>query len=46
MYCLQQWFGLSDEGLEDAIYDSQAMRGFVGIDLARESVQKADHGKR
>ena len=41
MYCLQQWFGLSDEGLEDAVYDSQAMRGFIGIDLARESVPDA-----
>jgi IS5 family transposase len=41
IYCLQQWFGLSDEGLEDAIYDSQAMRGFIGIDLARESVPDA-----
>jgi IS5 family transposase len=41
MYCLQQWFGLSDEGLEDAIYDSQAMRSFIGIDLARESVPDA-----
>jgi IS5 family transposase len=41
IYCLQQWFGLSDEGLEDAIYDSQAMRSFIGIDLARESVPDA-----
>jgi len=41
MYCLQQWFGLSDEGLEGAGYDSQAMRGFIGIDLARESVPDA-----
>jgi IS5 family transposase len=41
MYCLQQWFGLSDEALEDAIYDSQAMRGFTGIDLAREAVPDA-----
>jgi IS5 family transposase len=39
MYFLQQWFGLSDEGLEDAIYDSQAMRGFVGVDM--ESVPDA-----
>jgi IS5 family transposase len=38
MCCLQQRFGLFDEGLEDAIYDSQAMRGFIGIDLARQSV--------
>jgi IS5 family transposase len=41
MYCLQRWFGLSDHGLEDAIYDSQAMRGFIGIDMARESVPYA-----
>ncbi|GGY45242.1 hypothetical protein GCM10007387_29050 [Pseudoduganella albidiflava] len=33
MYIVQQCFGLSDEGIEDAIYDSQAIRGFVGIDL-------------
>ena len=41
MYFLQQWFGLSDEGLEDAIYDSQALRAFLGIDLGRESVPDA-----
>jgi IS5 family transposase len=41
MYFLQQWFGLADEALEDAIYDSQSMRDFVGIDLARESVPDA-----
>ncbi|MFN7571001.1 MAG: IS5 family transposase [Betaproteobacteria bacterium] len=36
MYFLQQWFGLADEALEDALYDSQSMREFVGIDLGRE----------
>ena len=41
MYFLQQWFGLADEAVEDAIYDSQAMREFVGIDLGRESVPDA-----
>jgi IS5 family transposase len=41
MYFLQQWYSLSDEGLEDAIYDSQAMREFVGVDLAREEVPDA-----
>ena len=41
MYFLQQWFGLADEAVEDAIYDSQAMREFVGIDLAREAVPDA-----
>jgi IS5 family transposase len=37
MYIAQQCFGLSDEGIEDAIYDSQSIRGFVGIDLTHES---------
>jgi transposase, IS5 family len=41
MYFLQQWYSLSDEGLEDAIYDSSAMREFVGIDLSREAVPDA-----
>jgi len=41
MYFLQQWFGLSDEGLEDAIYDSQALRAFLRIDLGRERVPDA-----
>jgi len=34
-------FGLLDEGIEDALYDSQAIRGFVGIDLGRESAPDA-----
>ena len=37
MYIAQQCFGLSDEGIEDALYDSQAIRRFVGIDLGREA---------
>ena len=41
MYIAQQCFGLSDEGIEDAIYDSQAIRQFVGIDLAREHAPDA-----
>lgn len=41
MYISQQCFGLSDEGVEDAIYDSQAIRGFVGIDLTHESAPDA-----
>lgn len=32
MYIAQQCFGLSDEGIEDAIYDSAAIRDFVGVD--------------
>jgi len=41
MYVAQQCFGLSDEGIEDALYDSQAIRHFVGIDLSRESAPDA-----
>jgi IS5 family transposase len=41
MYVAQQCFGLSDEGAEDALYDSQAIRRFVGIDLGRESAPDA-----
>lgn len=41
LYFLQQWYGLADEALEDTIYDSQAMRNFVGIDLGREAVPDA-----
>jgi IS5 family transposase len=41
MYFLQQWYAVADEALEDALYDSQALRNFVGIDLGRESVPDA-----
>lgn len=41
IYFLQQWYGLSDEALEDALYDSMAMRAFAGIDLAVEAVPDA-----
>jgi len=41
MYVAQQCFGLSDEGIEDAIYDSQAVRAFIGIDLNREAAPDA-----
>jgi IS5 family transposase len=32
---------LADEAVEDALYDSQSMREFVGIDLGREAVPDA-----
>jgi IS5 family transposase len=41
LYFLQQWYGLADEALEDALYDSQALRGFVGIELNRDPVPDA-----
>ncbi|MEF8758605.1 MAG: IS5 family transposase [Candidatus Accumulibacter sp. UW25] len=41
VYCVQQWFGLSDEGVEDAVTDSRAVTAFVGIDLGRERAPDA-----
>src|SRR5712671_4579953 len=41
VYFLQQWYALADEALEDALYDSQALRSFAGIDLGREAVPDA-----
>ena len=41
LYLAQQCLGLSDEGAEDALYDSQAIRRFVGVDLAREAAPDA-----
>ena len=38
IYFLQQWFDLSDPGAEDAIYDSESMRRFVGIELGEDKV--------
>jgi transposase, IS5 family len=38
IYFLQHWFNLSDPAVEEALYDSVAMRAFVGIDLGREPV--------
>jgi IS5 family transposase len=36
IYFFQHWFNLSDPAVEEALYDSVAMRDFVGIDLDRE----------
>lgn len=41
MYLLQLWFSLSDEGVEDAIYDSYAMRRFMRLDFAVQQVPDA-----
>jgi len=41
MYLLQGWFTLSDEGVEEAIYDSYAMRKFMGLDFINEQVPDA-----
>ena len=41
VYFIQQWYSLADEAVEDAIYDSQSVRAFVGVDLAAESAPDA-----
>lgn len=41
MYLLQVWFSLSDEMVEDSIYDSYAMRHFVGLNFLEEQVPDA-----
>ena len=33
VYLVQQWFNLSDPSVEEALYDSAALRRFVGVDL-------------
>ena len=38
---VQNCFGLSDEGVEDAVYEIQSIRHFVGIDLGRDTVPDA-----
>ena len=41
MYLLQNWFNLSDEGIEDAIYDSYSMKQFLRIDFRKQQVPDA-----
>jgi len=36
IYLVQQWYDLSDRGVQDEIYDSQSIQWFVGVDLGSE----------
>ena len=38
IYCLQQWYQLSDPGAEEALYDIQSMRTFAGLELGRDAI--------
>jgi IS5 family transposase len=38
IYFLQIWFDLSDPAAEDAIYDSESMRRFAGIELSDDAI--------
>jgi IS5 family transposase len=41
IYFMQRWFNLSDPAMEDALYDSESMRRFAGIDLTTDLVPDA-----
>ena len=38
IYFMQQWFNLSDPGMEDALYDMESLRRFAGIELGADEV--------
>ena len=38
IYCLQQWYQLSDPGAEEALYDICSMRAFAGLELGRDGI--------
>lgn len=38
IYFLQHWFDLSDPAAEDALYDSESMRRFVGVELGEHRI--------
>ena len=38
IYFMQQWYGLSDPGMEDALYDIESMRRFASIDLEADTI--------
>ena len=38
IYFMQQWFNQSDPGMEDALYDSESMRRFAGIELTEDAI--------
>jgi IS5 family transposase len=38
IYFVQHWYDLSDPGAEEAIYESESIRRFVGVELAEDTV--------
>ena len=41
MFLLQRWYSLSDEAVEDAIYDSYALRKFMHLNFMVDSAPDA-----
>jgi hypothetical protein len=38
IYFMQQWYGLSDPAMEDALYDIESMRRFADIDIEADMI--------
>jgi IS5 family transposase len=38
IYFMQQWYGLSDPAMEDALYDIESLRRFAGIDMEADVI--------
>ncbi len=38
VYCMQQWYGLSDPAMEEALYEIASMRRFAGFSLSSGSI--------
>lgn len=38
IHFLQQWYALSDPGMEDALYEIQSMRRFAGLELNEDAI--------
>ena len=38
IYCLQQWYNLSDPGAEEALYDMESMRRFAKLELGKDAL--------
>src|SRR5690606_10947358 len=38
IYFMQQWYALSDPGMEDALYEIESMRRFAGLELVEDAL--------
>ena len=38
IYFMQQWYALSDPGMEDALYDTETLRRFAGMELGEDAI--------
>lgn len=38
IYCLQQWYAMSDPAMEDALYEIESMRRIAGLELVEDAI--------